>query len=283
MEQRQRLVDALMSQSLVQQPHGAETEVRALLGSPSLMGEQFAPTRQTPPTFVETANARQGFYPRLLYELNSARDFLGGPPSIAQGINLAMAAIPGARGRLPRLPMDEASRMARARAMGFYTDMPLYHGTSAEFRAFDPARRGRMTQAESAREGVWLTTDPQLADLYARESASRVGGYPQVYPLLHRAQRPAKLQLSGHESEGQVAATLAHAWDQGFDAVMVLSPNNKPRLVVKNEAQLRSPFAAFDPAKKDSRDLLAGVAGFGLFAPLAGSPLVSAAPQRPAQ
>jgi hypothetical protein len=283
MDQRLRLSDALMSQSLLPQPHGSETEVRARLGSPNLMGEHFAPTKHTSPTFVETAHARQGFYPRLLYEFKRAQDFLGGPPSIAQGINLAMAAIPGARGRPPRLPMDEASRMARARAMGFYTDMPLYHGTSAEFRAFDPARRGRMTQAESARQGVWLATDPERANWFATASASRLGGHPQVYPLLHRAQRPATLQLSGHESERQVAATLAHTWDQGFDAVLVQLPNRKPTLVVKNEAQLRSPFAAFDPAKRDSRDLLAGLAGLGLFAPLAGSPLVSAAPQRPAR
>jgi hypothetical protein len=32
-------------------------------------------------------------------------------------------------------------------------------------------------------------------------------------------------------------------------------------LVVRDPAQLRSPFAQFDPAKRNSRNLLAGIAG----------------------
>jgi hypothetical protein len=81
---------------------------------------------------------------------------------------------------------------------------------------------------------------------------------------------------------------LAAAWDRGHDAVLLknyTTPTGQTSnfLVVRDRAQLRDPAATFDPAKKDSPDIMAGLAGLGLLAPLAGSPLVSAAPQRPAR
>jgi len=173
---------------------------------------------------------------------------------------------------LPKLPMDEASRLARAKEMGFHADVPLYHGTDKEFRAFDPTKRGDMTGATSARTGEWTTADPVMAEHYAFEAALRSGGAPRIYPLLHRAQKPASLSLSGLESEREVASTLSDAFDRGFDAVMIRVNNGKPMVVVKDPSQLRSPFAAFDPAKKQSRDLLAGVAGGAVAAGAAMAP-----------
>ena len=74
-------------------------------------------------------------------------------------------------------------------------------------------------------------------------------------------------------AEGEIQASLKKAWDQRYDAVMVknyTSPDGRTGtvLVVKDLAQLRSPNARFDPAKRDSSDLLAGVAGAGILAPL---------------
>jgi hypothetical protein len=40
-----------------------------------------------------------GYYDRLVSALEGARDFMGGPPTIGGGLNMAMAAIPG--GRMP--------------------------------------------------------------------------------------------------------------------------------------------------------------------------------------
>src|SRR5262245_10550104 len=71
-----------------------------------------------------------------------------------QGAVLAMNfAAPGAK---PRLPMDLASRMARAREMGFDTDRTLYHGTSSTFDEFNPGNRS-----------IYLTDKPEIADIYA--------------------------------------------------------------------------------------------------------------------
>jgi hypothetical protein len=196
------------------------------------------------------------------------------------------AAAGGSRERLARmLAMDQESRMARAREMGFRTDEPLYHGTNRAFESFDPARRARATNAESARFGVWSATDPEHAGAFAVPNTTKAprSDRPQIYPLFHRADRRAILQLSGQESDRAVAATIAQAWDDGFDAVKIYIPNGSPTVIVKNENQLRSQFARFDPAKKDSTNLSAGLAGLGLFAPLMGSPLIEAARRQPTQ
>lgn len=177
------------------------------------------------------------------------------------------------------LPMDEASRMARAREMGFRLDLPLGHGTAplVPFREFDPSRLGTMTSAAPARLGVWAEVNPKpggLAEDFARLAAEKTGGIPRVMPLLHRTDRPGRIALTGDETRNQIAATLAKAWDDGFDAVMFNNYTMRPgqtgsMLIVKDPTQLRDPSAVFDPAKKYSRDLFAGFAGAGLFAPLA--------------
>jgi hypothetical protein len=69
------------------------------------------------------------------------------------------------------LPMDEASRMARAEEMGFDADTPLYHGTSSDIAAFDPALRGDATAARTAKMATWMTDDPTTARGYAEHSA----------------------------------------------------------------------------------------------------------------
>ena len=67
-----------------------------------------------------------------------------------------------------------------------------------------------------------------------------------------------------------MAATISDAWDRGFDAVIIdnfkVAKGRKGSiLVVKEPARLRLPWAKFDPAKRDSSDLLAGFTGAGLF------------------
>lgn len=177
------------------------------------------------------------------------------------------------------LPMDEASRMRRAAEVGFDVNQPLYHGTAAEFRAFDRAFRGGTTHAPSARLAEWSAIDPGLASLFAEKAALHGRGHPQVYPLLARSDSPGHLRLSGREGELDIAATLMKAFEDGLDLVRVEYPKvpgqiNKDVVAVKNENQLRSKFAAFDPAKRDSNDLLASIAallGMGSLGQLAGA------------
>lgn len=172
----------------------------------------------------------------------------------------------GAVRRAPAaLPMDEASRMARAQDAGFYTNMPLFHGTADDFRAFDLNKGGRTTGAAPARQGVWLADDPSLAEEFARQAASKTGNDPSIMPLLHRSERPAQLTLKGTELDHEIAATLSQAWADGYTSVLLknyTSPDGKTGqsiFVVKDPNQLRSPAAKFDPKKKNSSDLLAGI------------------------
>jgi hypothetical protein len=71
------------------------------------------------------------------------------------------------------------------------------------------------------------------------------------------------IDLKG-DSTMEIAVTLDEAFANGFDAVLFRnfegSTGPTSILVVRDPAQLRSPHAAFDPAKRTSDDLLAGFA-----------------------
>ena len=63
----------------------------------------------------------------------------------------------------PPLPMDEASRLARAREMGFNTDQRWVHVTDRDFEAFSKRPKVRNTDEEGmhlARLGTWATDRP---------------------------------------------------------------------------------------------------------------------------
>lgn len=69
------------------------------------------------------------------------------------------------------LPMDEASRMARAGAAGFDTGVPLYHGTASDYAAFGNDFRGGVADAYTARRADWMTDSPVTAQGYAEMAA----------------------------------------------------------------------------------------------------------------
>jgi hypothetical protein len=166
-----------------------------------------------------------------------------------------------AKGAMDALPMDEASRLGRAEEMGFKPH-PFYHGTAAPegIEAFDQRRGGAATGTQSARQGVWTSPDPDVASHYAATASSLDGaGGPQLVPLRGRWDRIGRIDLEGSESDGMVAETLRDSWENGFDAVVLRSQDGRESVVFKDPAQLRSPFAKFDPKKRDSADLLAGV------------------------
>lgn len=60
------------------------------------------------------------------------------------------------------LPMDEASRLARAREMGF--EGGLLHGTGSDITAVDPAKLGGKQNVLG--KGFYQTTNPQRSDRY---------------------------------------------------------------------------------------------------------------------
>jgi hypothetical protein len=205
--------------------------------------------------------------------LMAAEKELGGAAANALGRRLA-AVEPSAV--QAALPMDLASRMDRARRMGFYVNRPLFHGTAPveEFRAFDLSRSGDTTRAASARVAISTTPDPELANRYAKVAARQTGGDPAVYPLLVRASKPTAIRLTGKETDSDLAGMLKYFWAKGHDAVEVQDvydfnmPHRATAIIfVKHPSQLRSPYAEFDLGKIGSSDLLAGVAAGGIATP----------------
>lgn len=224
--------------------------------------------------------------------LTDLADFatLGVPTSLDQGVrdvadgkgtfSLAMALVPGAKlgkaagtaaGRAAKavLPMDADARMARLTEQGY---RPGYHGTATTegqiFQEFQlPKGVGPVSGSQVAPLGVSVSIRPEIANEFASLAAKKKGGDPAVLPLMWRSDRRAVLSLDGTEKDKEVAATISDAFATGYDAVVLRNypgpggASGQDVVIVKNPNQLRSPHAAFDPAKKDSANLFASFAG----------------------
>lgn len=70
------------------------------------------------------------------------------------------------------LPMDEASRLARAREMGF--EGGLLHGTGSDITAVDPSKLGGKQNVLG--KGFYQTTNPQRSDRYVPKEKGDDGG-----------------------------------------------------------------------------------------------------------
>lgn len=206
----------------------------------------------------------QEAYRQMLKDANGLAGLVmgGGMPMAGR------AAVGMAGGRLRQLPMDEASRLARAKELGFRTEMPLYHGSGQTFSQFKAAPT---SAAVRDAPGVSLARDPEIANEFAqmagqgrvrgREWSDNVQTNPQVYKLWHRADRPVSIRLEGNEAHHEVVATLQDAFVRGYDSVMLrnyTSPGGRKGdiIIVRDANQLRSPNAAFDPANRNSTFLL---------------------------
>jgi hypothetical protein len=120
------------------------------------------------------------------------------------------------------MPMDYASRVARAKDMGFNTRMPLYHGTGVDFQSFK-------TGMGKLGEGVYGAerTNMRMADAFANRSARISNTGPRIIPF--------------YQSEN------VEPWR---GEAMVSDPTN-----------IRSPFARFDPRLDHLAHLSASTGG----------------------
>lgn len=162
----------------------------------------------------------------------------------------------GQRGAIGgNLPMDEASRMRRARAMGFDTDQVFYRGTSAD----------EMSLGKPGDKNPWsyATTSPDVASRYAKSKGLNIDTKSfegsNVMPLFFNIKKKTKNPITGRKEN---AITLI---DHG---------NGYVEAIIKDTSAARSKFAAFDPKKKNSADLLASYATLGLLGGGIGSGLL---------
>lgn len=172
------------------------------------------------------------------------------------------------------LPMDVASRTARARNMGFDTGSPLYHGTTskADFQELTPSQRGKIGP------GVYTTPSQNKANVYAGvQNSLPIKFQPDPAPnarvmQLTAPNRPAdmdaRMAARGQRDNysGDHLSAYREVFDErGFDGVSV-----EDERTILDPSKIRSKFARFDPRLKHLRNLSASLGGLGIFSLFAG-------------
>lgn len=98
--------ERLMSETLVPRQPGPEFGVRQHLGDPNLMLEML---RGEPSPVQPARPTPEGYYDRFVAALERGRDLMGGPPSVAGSVGLAMNAVPA--GRMAQILASRSARM----------------------------------------------------------------------------------------------------------------------------------------------------------------------------
>jgi len=186
--------------------------------------------------------------------------FVPGVGDVAKGAGKAI------RRAVSDLPMDEASRLARAREMGFDVDNRLYHGTSRDIESFRPGSMGDIGP------GIYLTNSPDVAKFFAGDIDDpwyiRGGSGPNVMPLLTRLEKTYELQdrygiRDLFPSPYTKDKVIEELMDSGYDSIRLRNAGlrGEDYINVLDPSKIRSTSAVFDPTQRESANLLAGLAG----------------------
>jgi hypothetical protein len=218
-------------------------------------------------------NPNPNYYPE------AAREFADYAPNLMGSIGKVIggskrmataqknAALPVEKGGLGLAP--DNTQWQRAEAMGFNVREPMYHGTQKEFTKFDLSKHGSATDKGDFGQAVYVTTDPDIAKVYALDSKTNNQG-SQTLPLLIKEGKQYK--VNGQQGMNELIEKLGgeDKWfeltnnpkayakaikDLGFDSVR---DRGYAQTAVYDPKNIRSKFAAFDPKKANSPDLLAG-------------------------
>ena len=112
----------------------------------------------------------------------------------------------------------------------------VYHGTTADFTAFDPAKRGSKTGVSDAREGFFFAANGKAASEFTWESGDMTGS---VMPVFLSMQNPLRVKIPGEWAPRKYDAAIADAKAGGHDG-----------LIIEGAATLGTPgdyFIAFRP------------------------------------
>jgi hypothetical protein len=264
----------------------------------------------------ESGLAVPGMLAQPIEDFNAMREY--GPDPIrsfsAAGLAPTVGLASGMAGAVPEgavaangigraashLPMDETSRMARAKEMGFDTDRTWYHGTNREFDEFDlnaPPRAYDNGAAETHPswfgKGVYLSGSKEGAMPGAKhhmELSTRLKNPLRVFAPVMGEQEAAIKALYpdfngfplGRDQGEAFTEALTRA---GYDGVDLMDADplglgyfdmrgnkvEEPPVwerVVFDPKNLRRKDAAFDPAQSDSANLLYSNSPTGASVPL---------------
>jgi hypothetical protein len=189
------------------------------------------------------------------------------------------------------LDMSQAARMQRADEMGF-NPKTLYHATSSDIDQFSKNMMGKSSSLGSGQKAVWLNTSPDVVETYlpgafvnranVKHSADLGDGVGRYYseggnimPVRARLnpENTEWFDMGGARYDEQTvndilknakknkakAVVFKNIRDEG---VMGLGSGRRATsIAVFNPSDIRSVNAAFDPAKRNSANLMAGAAG----------------------
>ena len=176
-------------------------------------------------------------YPEERTMLNAGMSLAGLLPFVP-----GAAGVRAAKKSADALDMSQAARMQRAAEQGFDVNTPVYHGTAVDFKAFDPDR--------SFGSQFWSTTDRSAVE------AGEVGaaGRGVIKEMFQRIKNPAGWAEYDKYSTGELIA-------KGYDGLALPDADGQITYVAFDPSQYRDVKAAFDPSKRGSANLMAGVAG----------------------
>lgn len=191
-----------------------------------------------------------------------------------------------------KLPMDDASRITRAKALGYDTENTMYHGspTLKEGQNFDLNHPTR-TDTGYLGSGVYMTPQKWVADVYATTQRggpkgetvdlfAKKGNFKDIlYDENYRQNINDFAKSIGvktefaegrHPEAQKFAKEFREAMQKaGYDGARGINTDGTvAEQVVYDPARIRSTKAAFDPKKDGKNEIMGAAAGFGALMPL---------------
>lgn len=213
------------------------------------------------------------------------------PGAALAGVATALGVVPvigdAAAKAVRGLDMSQAARMQRAQEQGFDVGTTMYHGSNSKIKEFMKSKIGARDPGFFG-SGFYFTPDRNVAMDYAESAmdADR-SGVANVTEAFLRLKNPFVWDMSDEGAEGTRkalseigikrysvrgdSASLANNEERkrfnnelrkrGNDGVIVRDEDGIREVVVFDPSNIRSINAAFDPAKRESANLMAGVGG----------------------
>jgi len=195
-----------------------------------------------------------------------------GPDDPLIGFAMSTGRVPG------RLPMDAASRLARAREQGFTVDAfkGAYPFDASQTPAFNwrgemvrPGRYEELRYFDSPDNPYagFFSDSVDVANRFARAFGSDIGGgSAAVYPVRLRLERPLEMNLRGRPAAdvqfGPYGNRVRAAFSENprIDSVILRNTADEGTVFIpRTPQQIRSVHAAFDPAGATSPDMLRAI------------------------
>tara|TARA_R110000751_G_scaffold97427_3_gene189530 strand:+ start:7154 stop:8593 length:1440 start_codon:yes stop_codon:yes gene_type:complete len=165
------------------------------------------------------------------------------------------------------LPMDEASRMARAKEMGFDTD--VYQGSFSDFRQYETGHKGASSN-ETASLGHWFTDRPEVAGRFTERPSKTYSprvdaktGQPKTWddgeimkyadpdevghikPLRAKIDNPLVFETDGTDDAFEKMMDFRDQWTEYIDGVKGKTGHWRRQMAAKDAEGANAKFQQF--------------------------------------